>query len=244
MDRAAALELQRRSLASFARLLGSDDRSRVIDRNGVTAAVVPAIPDRSVANSVAYRDGEALGAALDDLTAAYDDAGVRAWTVWVPEDDRDAAALLEAAGHRLDAEPIAMIAALAGLPDPEPDELDWDGTADPHVLGRINDLAYGWPEGTFGKALGHFADVEGVRLSRPGGDGDPVCALGPQGGAGVSGISFGGPVPALRGKGLACSFLNPAWGGSGDPRMVTPSFVSWNWGFPVPGRPGSEPICK
>jgi GNAT superfamily N-acetyltransferase len=244
MDRAAALELQRRSLASFARLLGGDDRSRVIDRDGVTAAVVPAIPDRSVANSVAYRDGEALGAALDDLAAAYDDAGVRAWTVWVPEDDRESAALLEAAGHRLDAEPMAMIAPLAGLPDPEPDELDWDGAADPHVLGRINDLAYGWPEGTFGKALGHFADVEGLRLYQARVDGDPVCVLGTYDDAGDCSIYFVATLPDHRGMGLARRLLHRALTEARERRMVTSSLQSTKLGYPVYERLGYEPICK
>ncbi len=55
------------------------------------ASVVPAIPDRSIVNSVAYRDADSLAAALDELAAEYDEAGVEAWTVWVPEDDRDAA---------------------------------------------------------------------------------------------------------------------------------------------------------
>src|SRR4051794_7415779 len=100
MDRAAAIERHRRALMSFTRLVGSGaETSRVLERRGVAASVVPAIPDRSIVNSVAYADAESLRAALGELETAYDDAGVRAWTVWVPEDDRDAVKLLEGSGH-------------------------------------------------------------------------------------------------------------------------------------------------
>src|SRR4051794_28333689 len=119
MDRAEAIALQRRALGAFVRLLGrSSPGSAVLDRDGVVASIVPAVPDRSVLNSVVYRDAEALGAVLDELAETYEDAGVAAWTVWVPEDERDAAALLDRTGHRLDAAPTAMVRQLAGLPPP------------------------------------------------------------------------------------------------------------------------------
>src|SRR3954464_4676964 len=154
MDRTDAIERHRRALMSFTRLLGSGaETSRVLEPRGVTASVVPAVPDRSIVNSVAYADTASLQAALGELGAAYDDAGVRAWTVWVPEDDRDAVELLENSGHRLDATPTAMIADLTELPDPDHDDLDWSLDADTEVVGRINDLAYGWPEGTFIHAM-------------------------------------------------------------------------------------------
>src|SRR5215212_7687375 len=138
MDRAAAIERHRGALMSFARLVGSAETSRVLEPQGVTAAVVPSIPDRSAVNSVGYRDPGALEDALAELAEAYEEAGVRAWTVWVPEDDREAAALLEAAGHRLDATPTAMVADLANLPEPDGD-LDWDASAEPAVVAEIND---------------------------------------------------------------------------------------------------------
>jgi hypothetical protein len=58
---------------------GHDNRALELD--GVTAALVPATPDRSVINSVVYDNPELLEAALDDLAAAYEQAGIRAWTV-------------------------------------------------------------------------------------------------------------------------------------------------------------------
>src|SRR5438874_4676127 len=95
-----------RSLRPFLRMVGSaSEGARILELDGVLASVVPVTPDRSVTNSVAYGDAGALEAALDRLAAAYAGAGVRAWTVWVPERDTAAQRLLEGAGHALDATP-------------------------------------------------------------------------------------------------------------------------------------------
>jgi ribosomal protein S18 acetylase RimI-like enzyme len=245
MDRDAALDLQRNSLMSFARVLGAgDESSSVFERDGVTGAVVPAVPDRSVVNSVAYRDAEALGTALDDLAAAYEKAGVRAWTVWAPEDDRDAAALLEAAGHRLDAEPMAMLAELARLPAPDRDELDWDAAADPQVVGRVNDLAYGWPEGTFGLAISRFGEIHGLRLYQARVDGDPACVLGTYDDADDCSIYFVATLPDHRGMGLARRLLHQALAEARERGLVTSSLQSTKLGYAVYERLGYEPICR
>src|SRR5919202_3802746 len=82
--------------------------NRTLTFPGVTAGIRPGTPERSVLNSVVYDDAAALAAAYDWLAAAYRDAGVRAWTVWVPERDSAAAELLSRTGHKLDAAPAAM----------------------------------------------------------------------------------------------------------------------------------------
>ena len=69
---------------------------RALSRPGVTAGLCPAMPHRSVFNSVVYRDPEALEAALPELARAYEEAGVLAWTVWTPEEDARAAATIAA----------------------------------------------------------------------------------------------------------------------------------------------------
>jgi GNAT superfamily N-acetyltransferase len=84
--------------------------------------------------------------ALDELAAAYDEAGVEAWTVWVPEADAGAAAALADAGHVLDAEPRAMGAELAAIERPDLGELDWFRDCDLETVGRVNDAAYGFGE--------------------------------------------------------------------------------------------------
>src|SRR3954466_16153503 len=157
MDRSEAIERHRGALMSFARLTGAGgETSRVVERDGVVASLAPAVPHASIVNSVGYRDAEALAATLAELAAAYDEAGVRAWTVWVPEDDREAAALLEAAGHKLDATPTAMVAALASLPEPDDEGLDGAPGADPGVVAQINARPYGAPAGMFAAAITRF----------------------------------------------------------------------------------------
>src|SRR5436189_3789288 len=135
MERAEAIALQRRALRGFVRLLGrSSEGSSVFHRDGVIASIVPAVPGRSVINSVVYRDVGALASALEELDGAFEGAGVTAWTVWVPDGERDAAALLADAGHRLDAEPLAMVRELADLPSPDAAGLDWDAAAAPEEV--------------------------------------------------------------------------------------------------------------
>jgi GNAT superfamily N-acetyltransferase len=143
-----ALELQLRGLGAWIRAMGhASPGASVFERDGVTAAVVPACPERSIANCVVYRDAESLGAALDGLADAYSEAGVRAWTVWVPDHDTAAVATLEAAGHVFDGEPAAMHLDLPDLVAPPAGDLDWDAEASAEEMGRVNDLAYGYEVG-------------------------------------------------------------------------------------------------
>src|SRR2546430_7408718 len=111
---------------------------------GVAAAIVPAMPHRSVVNCVVYDDAESLEAALDDLAAAYDDAGVLAWTVWVHESDEGAQSILSSAGHVLDAAPMAQARELEGVEAPADGELDLVDDPTPADFEPIVTGAYGW----------------------------------------------------------------------------------------------------
>src|SRR4051812_32347517 len=84
-----AMEPWKRMLASM-RLFFRDAGARskgffVVERDGVLAAVSPAVPQRSLPNSVVYESEDALAGMLDELAQVYEEAGVAAWTVWVPE---------------------------------------------------------------------------------------------------------------------------------------------------------------
>jgi ribosomal protein S18 acetylase RimI-like enzyme len=173
------LELQRRGLEAWFRVMASASAGAgVIERDGVVGAVIPACPQRSIVNSVAFRDAEALAAALGGLATAYEAAGVRAWTVWVPEDDREAISLLETHGHRCDGEPAAMYLDLERMAEPDPGDLDWDAEAEAAELGRINDAAYGFAPGEgFGPAIGEGRPPASARLYRARVDGEAVCGL-------------------------------------------------------------------
>ena len=102
---------------------------------------------------------EAFGRALPDLAEEYEQAGVRAWTVWVPVADRVAAELLAAAGHKLDGTPEAMGTSLAAVPEAEVAE----ESADSSLVGPINDAAYGLA-GSFTAALAPGLGHPGMRV--------------------------------------------------------------------------------
>jgi len=243
MDRDAAIERHRGALMSFIRLVGGGGTSQVLEPGGVTASVVPSIPDRSIVNSVAYRDAKALEAALDDLAAAYEEAGIGAWTVWVPEDDRDVAALLEAAGHRLDATPTAMVADLTLIPDPDPGDLDWGVDASTRDVGRINDLAYGWPENTFIRAMDRFGAVDALRLYQARVDGEPVCVLGTYDNGDDCELYFVATLPDHRGQGLARRLVHQALIDARDRGLTVSSLQATKAGYPIYERLGYAPIC-
>lgn len=245
MDRGAAIELQRGSLEAFVRMVGrGSGDAALFERDGVLAAIVPACPDRSVINSVTYRDAASLGAALPELAAAHDQAGVRAWTVWVPEHDREAAGLLEAAGHRFDAAPAAMVLDLADLAEPDPQGLDWDGRARPADVARINDLAYGYERSTFGAALTALpADVP-LRLYQARVDGEPVSVLGTIDAGDDCGVYLVATLKGHRGQGLSRRLLHLAMAEARERGLRTSSLQASKLGQPVYERLGYATICE
>ena len=133
----------------------------MVELDGVMASVTPAVPERSLPNSVIYESEEALIAALPELTRHYDEEGIDAWTVWTPEDDDQAAAALRDAGHALDADPAAMALDLAELG--EPPEID-HRTGDDlwPVIARINDQAYDHDDAPFARMLAQHPARRGV----------------------------------------------------------------------------------
>ncbi|HEU4944066.1 MAG TPA: GNAT family N-acetyltransferase [Solirubrobacterales bacterium] len=128
--------------------------SELIRHEGLIASLVPAAPQRSLFNSVYYEDPEALAAHLDSLAETYDSRGVRAWTVWVPDEDRESARLLGGRGHLLDAEPRAMAMELAdfGADLPAPSGIV-PGPIDAAACAALNDAAYGYGEDGFRAGL-------------------------------------------------------------------------------------------
>ena len=173
MDDQTLFDRQYASLRGFCEILGrAAPDSQVFERDGVLAAVVPAAPERSVVNSVTYEDAGRLERALPELAAAYEAAGVRAWTVWVPHDDAEAAGVLARAGHVLDAEPEAMAMELSSLEAPRPADLDLDPEAGPATVARINDLAYTFGGDHFERSLRTAPSLH-CYVARI--DGRPVC---------------------------------------------------------------------
>jgi GNAT superfamily N-acetyltransferase len=253
-SRDQALALQQRGLHDWVALLGSSSEgASSFERGGVIAAVVPACPQRSICNSVAYAGAGELGGVLDELAEVYERAGVRAWTVWTPEFDREAIEALEAAGHALDSSPMAMSLDLAEFELPEIGDLDWDTDVDPADLGRLNDLAYGLPpESAVGPGLASPPPDADLRLYQARVEGQPACVLGtldhdrqaPQQRRGSAtppadlGFYFVATHPDHRGLGLASRLIAVAIGEAMQRGLETSSLQGSPMGQPVYRRLG------
>ena len=197
-----------RMYRSFEEVLATTGSGERVMLDGVCASLSPATPERSVFNSVIYERPEALADRLDELGRIYDEAGVGAWTVWVPESDPDSARLLEAAGHRHDANPTAMVLDLDRLADPGVDGLDWDAEATHEEVCSVNDRAYGYPDGTF--ARGIYADAEGPRFYRARLHGETACVIGVNEVGGDAGIWWVATLPEARGHRLSGRLMHVA----------------------------------
>lgn len=203
--------IQVSAMRDWLRWLGAaSPGARTVEHDGVTAAVVPAVPQRSIANGVVFETAADLASAYDDLASTYDDAGVAAWTVWVPDFDRDAVAMLEERGHRFDGDPVAMVCDLADVPSSGRD-LDWDAEATPEELGRLNDLAYGLdgPDG-MAAAFGPAPAELGQRRYRARVDGELACVLATMDHGDDTGVYFVATHPDHRGARLASTLLGLA----------------------------------
>ena len=239
MSRERALALQKRGLHDWVEMLGSSSEgARVVEADGVIAAIVPACPQRSIVNSVSYRDADALGGALDRLAAEYAEAGIAAWTVWTPEFDREAIELLEAAGHRLDGTPAAMSIELDDFADVDLGDLDWDADADPGLLGPINDRAYGLAGAEAMASALSSPTAPHLRLYQARVDGEPACVLGTIDHDRDLGFYFVATDPDRRGRGLASRLIAAAVGEARERGLETSSLQGSAMGQPVYRRLG------
>ena len=217
------------SLAEWTRGLdGASEGARVIERDGVVASVIPAASERSVVNSVVYEDAAGLARAYDELEAAYEEA----WTVWVPDHDEEAAALLAERGHVLDADPEAMVLDLDGIERP-PEPEAFDSAADPGEIGVLNDEAYGTP-GSFTRALAGLAPRDGLYSYTAG----PGACLLTMDHEDDCSIWFVATEPAARGRGLAGALMGHALVDARERGRTTSTLQATDLGRPVYERLG------
>lgn len=225
-------------LFHFVRLLGgASEGARVIERDGVAAAVIPAAPERSVVNSVVYRSADDLERAYDDLAAAYAEIGA-IWTVWVrPGDDRTAA-FLESRGHFHDANPMGMVHDLSGVERPPADALpDWTADGDLAVVGPLNDRAYGIETGSFTNSIRSLPEgASRVYVVRDGGE--PVACLMMSDHDGNTDVEMVAVLPEARGRGLSGLLLRHALADAAERGCESSTLVATELGYPVYERLG------
>ena len=214
-----------------------------IEDDGIAACVYPAAPERSVFNSVIwYEDAAALERSHERLREAYDSAGIEAWTVWVPEHDMDAAAFLESAGHRLDADPANMLLDLREFhaPDP-PADVNWGCDATLEEWAEVNEAAYPWGDGSMQRGMLAMGRLTGpVYAVRE--EGRAVSVLGAEDHDGDCYITLVATLPEWRGLGYAGVLMNEALRDAKARGCTTSSLQATKKGAPVYARVGYQTL--
>jgi GNAT superfamily N-acetyltransferase len=218
---------------------GSSKEGSVLRPPGVIAAVSPSTPERSLFNSVFAVDTPALADSIDSLAATYERAGVRAWTVWVPDEDRESAALLADRGHALDGAPRSMGLELSDLrPAERPLPPDVELVAgELGAVARINDLAYEIDTDGWGAAIERAPELP-IHSYMATVEGEPVsCAMVLSGGDDAC-VTAVATLPEHRGRGLASAIVERLLADARDRGMRTGTLQASKAGAPVYERLG------
>ena len=224
-----------RSMRAFwLAIAGASVGGSALELPGVTAAIVPAMPERSVVNSVVYDDADALERELDAIAAAYDDAGVHAWTVWVHESDERAGDLLAGAGHVLDAHPMGQARELDGVEELPHVDLDLHPDPGPGEFDPVVEAAYGFLG--FSAAIPAFPPDAHPYVALV--DGRPACCLVVFDCGDDSAVQLVGTVPDARGRGLAGRLLARALVDARERGRSITTLQATAMGYPVYTRLG------
>jgi GNAT superfamily N-acetyltransferase len=210
--------------------------SVLIRRPGLLGAIVPSSPQRSFFNSVFFSDPATLRAEVGVLADAYDSHGVDAWTVWVPDEDRDSARMLADRGHVLDASPRAMAMELSDLGPqvPAPEGIE-PGPIDAATGAALNDRAYGF--GTDGFAVG-IAGETSIQWRGAFAGGEPVGCVGTIAIGDDCLVTGVATPPEHRGRGVASWLVHGVLAGAREQGMVSASLQASRAGASIYERLG------
>jgi GNAT superfamily N-acetyltransferase len=233
-------ELRRRAIAGIRDEVeafgsGAPD-SFLIREAGLTASATPSTPQRSLFNSVFYEDPAVLVGELDRLAETYHSHGIDAWTVWVPDEDRETARLLADRDYLLDAAPRAMAMRLDELTAEPPVPAGVEARpGDSPTSAALNDRAYGYERPAFRAALAEDESLgwltayerdEGIACVGWLDVGDDRC------------ITSVATPPEHRGRGLASWLLWRALAAARDQGLATASLQATKAGAPLYERFG------
>jgi len=202
---------QKTSQRAFYRAMAhGSPRAALVELPGVQATLVPVREWFSIFNSAFYDAADDLEAAHHALAAAYEAAGVKAWTVWVPPDDPRGAAILGGLGHALDSTPMLFVADIADL-DLDPRlELDLDPVPTWELVAWVNDRAHGVLEPWTMTAVFRTMHDPASHLYVARRDGSPASALIAREHEADCYFWFVATIPDARGLGLAGELMRHA----------------------------------
>jgi GNAT superfamily N-acetyltransferase len=233
-------ELRRRAIAGLrdeVEAFGSGaPTSRLIRGEGFLASVTPATPRRSLFNSFHYDEPVALTREYEAMAETYEGAGVRAWTVWVPDEDRESARWLAERRHVLDAEPRAMAMELDAAPaePPAPQGVE-PGPVSAAVAAELNDRAYGYgPDGFRAGLAGETA----IRWHGAYRGEEAVCCVGVIAVVDDCCVTGVATPPEHRGAGVASWLMLRALAAAREEGMATASLQATKAGAPIYERLG------
>jgi predicted GNAT family acetyltransferase len=227
-------DLNLASMMSFYREIAkAAPQAETVEREGMIAAINPGTPQASIFNGVVYSDPAALDrGVVDELAAAYEDAGVKAWTVWVPDRDFETRSLMIEAGHNLDTVPRIMGRELDDLDPHSMDGIDWNADGDGVTMTTLNDLAYGLPEGTCATGFGELSQ-DAFRFYVANVDGEPASCVATMDLGSDLGIYGVASTPEVRGKGLSKALTRQALADAKERGLKTTTLQASKLGRPI-----------
>ena len=163
--------------------------------------------------------------------------------MWVPEHDRETAALLGEAGHVLDATPAAMVCEPANVQPPDPGALDLMPAPTFAEVADLNDRAYGYAEQPFRRAFG-ASPTDGAWLYVARVDGEPAaCVVTEDHHDGSDcGIYWVATAAEARGRGLGTALMRQALADAHQRGCRTSTLQATRLGRPIYERVGYRSI--
>lgn len=204
-------ERQANSQRAFYRALaGGSPGARLVELDAVQATLVPIREWFSIFNSVLYTDPSSLERCHARLARAYAEAGIKAWTVWVPPTDAESGPMLASRGHRDDSTPMLFATDIQALDLSPAIELDLHPDPSWRLVAEVNDHAHGVLEPWSMAAVFQTMHDPASHLYIARRDGAPVSALIAREHQGDCYFWFVATVPGARGQGIASELMRHA----------------------------------